>query len=150
MFLDAGVIHAYTSGFGVEIMASSDNVVRAGLTPKHVDVAELLDIADFRPVPPPTVAPASAGSAAVSFEPPVKDFALHVVAAPSDALPEEGPRMVLGLDGETRLVSTEGEKSIRRGEAVFVPDRTGRVRLAGAGRVAVGAVPVDRLAASRS
>ena len=39
MFLDAGVVHAYSSGFGVEIMAASDNVVRAGLTPKHVDVA---------------------------------------------------------------------------------------------------------------
>jgi mannose-6-phosphate isomerase len=145
MFLDAGVIHAYTSGFGVEIMASSDNVVRAGLTPKHVDVAELLDIADFRPVPPPTVAPASAGRAVVSFEPPVTDFALHVVAAPSEALPAAGPRMVLGLDGEMRLASADGELPVRRGEAVFVPDRTGPIRLTGAGRVAVGAVPVDRL-----
>ena len=41
MFIDAGVIHAYTSGFGVEIMAASDNVLRAGLTPKHVDIPEL-------------------------------------------------------------------------------------------------------------
>ena len=52
MFLDAGVIHAYTSGFGVEVMASSDNVVRAGLTPKHVDVAELLSITNFTPDSP--------------------------------------------------------------------------------------------------
>ncbi len=53
MFLDAGVVHAYTSGFGVEVMASSDNVVRAGLTSKHVDVPELLQIASFTPMPPP-------------------------------------------------------------------------------------------------
>jgi mannose-6-phosphate isomerase len=150
MFLDAGVIHAYTSGFGVEIMASSDNVVRAGLTPKHVDVAELLDIADFRPVPPPTVAPASAGSAAVCFEPPVTDFSLHVLAAPSDALPHAGPRMVLALDGDMTLTSVDDELAIRRGDAVFVPDRTGPVRLSGAGRVAVGAVPIDRMVASRA
>ena len=50
MFIDSGVIHAYTSGFGVEIMASSDNVVRAGLTPKYVDVPEMLEITDFTPM----------------------------------------------------------------------------------------------------
>ena len=53
MFIDAGVIHAYTSGFGVEIMAASDNVLRAGLTPKHVDIPELLEITNFTPIPPP-------------------------------------------------------------------------------------------------
>jgi mannose-6-phosphate isomerase class I len=53
--------------------------------------------------------------------------------------------MVLGLDGEMRLASADGELPVRRGEAVFVPDRTGPIRLTGAGRVAVGAVPVDRL-----
>ena len=145
MFLDAGVIHAYTSGFGVEIMASSDNVVRAGLTPKHVDVAELLDIADFRPVPPPAVTPAATARGAVSFVPPVTDFALHIVEAPNHELPAAGPRLVLGLEGDTTLVSADGEASVIRGDAVFVPDSTGPVRLAGAGRVAIGAVPVDRL-----
>ncbi len=53
MFIDAGVIHAYTSGFGVEIMAASDNVLRAGLTPKHVDIPELLEVTNFTPIPPP-------------------------------------------------------------------------------------------------
>ncbi len=53
MFLDAGVIHAYTSGFGVEVMAASDNVLRAGLTPKHVDIPELLEVTNFTPIPPP-------------------------------------------------------------------------------------------------
>ena len=53
MFIAAGVIHAYTSGFGVEIMAASDNVLRAGLTPKHVDIPELLEITNFTPIPPP-------------------------------------------------------------------------------------------------
>ena len=60
MFLDAGVIHAYTSGFGVEVMASSDNVVRAGLTPKYVDVPELLAITNFTPIPPPLWGPSEA------------------------------------------------------------------------------------------
>jgi mannose-6-phosphate isomerase len=143
MFLDAGVIHAYTSGFGVEIMASSDNVVRAGLTPKHVDVAELLEIADFRPVPPPMIAPGSSDGAA-SFTPPVREFALHVVEAPSDDLPAGGPRLVLGLDGSTTVLAADGEATLRPGDALFVPDAAGAVRLSGAGRVAVGAVPDPR------
>ena len=50
IFLGAGNVHAYLRGFGVEILASSDNVLRCGLTPKHVDVAELLQVADFRPL----------------------------------------------------------------------------------------------------
>lgn len=140
MFLDAGIIHAYTSGFGVEIMASSDNVVRAGLTPKHRDVGELLAIADFRPVPPPAIEPASEGPAA-SFAPPVAEFELHVVSPPADDLPTSGPRVVLGLEGSTRLVGADGETDVGRGDAVFVPHESGPVRLEGRGRVAVGAVP---------
>ncbi len=61
MFIDAGVIHAYTSGFGVEIMAASDNVLRAGLTPKYVDIPELLEITNFTPMPPPLWARVVAG-----------------------------------------------------------------------------------------
>lgn len=49
----AGVIHAYTSGFGVEIMAASDNFLRAGLMHKHVDIPVLLEITTFTPIPPP-------------------------------------------------------------------------------------------------
>ena len=58
MFVDAGVVHAYTSGLGVEIMAASDNVVRAGLTPKHTDVARLLAITRFEAMTPPRWPPA--------------------------------------------------------------------------------------------
>src|SRR6478752_4207325 len=76
MFLDAGVVHAYTSGFGVEIMASSDNVVRAGLTPKHVDVPELLEIANFTPMPAPLWEPTALSSDSLSYRPPVAEFAL--------------------------------------------------------------------------
>jgi mannose-6-phosphate isomerase len=51
LFLPAGYLHAYLEGTGVEIMASSDNVLRGGLTPKHVDVPELLDVLDFHAAP---------------------------------------------------------------------------------------------------
>src|SRR4051794_19801898 len=57
LFVPAGVLHAYVEGLGVELMAASDNVLRGGLTPKHIDVAELLGILDPTPAPPPVLTP---------------------------------------------------------------------------------------------
>ena len=58
LFVPAGVLHAYQSGLGVEIMAASDNVLRGGLTPKHVDVGELMRVLDPTPGPVPVLRPA--------------------------------------------------------------------------------------------
>src|SRR6185312_8633091 len=55
VFLGPGNLHAYIRGFGVEVMASSDNVVRGGLTVKHVDIEELLEVLDFEPLAQPKV-----------------------------------------------------------------------------------------------
>ncbi|HEY7626959.1 MAG TPA: mannose-6-phosphate isomerase, class I [Ilumatobacteraceae bacterium] len=57
VFLGPGNLHAYLRGFGVEIMANSDNVIRGGMTVKHVDVEELLDVLDFEPLEEPRVRP---------------------------------------------------------------------------------------------
>jgi mannose-6-phosphate isomerase, class I len=71
IFLGAGNVHAYLHGTGVEIMANSDNVLRCGLTPKHVDVPELLRITDFRPLVEPLI-----DGTGGRFAAPVPDFAL--------------------------------------------------------------------------
>lgn len=140
MYLDAGVIHAYTSGFGVEVMASSDNVLRAGLTPKHVDVPELLDIASFTPIPPPLWEPTTTKEG-LTFDPPVAEFTLRVFRTPCTDIPADGPRVVLVLDGSVELISSSGFLTLRQGQAVFVPHNEGPVRARGFGRVAVAAVP---------
>src|SRR6266540_2262539 len=57
LFLSAGELHAYLEGTAIEVMASSDNVLRGGLTPKHVDVPELLAVGAFRPSPPVVLRP---------------------------------------------------------------------------------------------
>jgi mannose-6-phosphate isomerase len=128
MFVDAGVIHAYGSGFALEIMASSDNVVRAGLTGKHKDVEELLSITDFAPHTPPARAES-------------EEFVLTLGPVPLDGLPEWGPRVVLVLDGEVELAAGEHRLTARKGESVFVPHADGPLEVHGAGRVAVGSVP---------
>lgn len=141
MFLDAGIVHAYTSGFGVEIMAASDNVVRAGLTPKHVDVRELLDIADFRPTPPPQWDPDEAGPGVLAYTPPVAEFSLHLVTAPATHLPVAGPCIVLVLDGEVTVATGTDSQTLGQGAAVFVGHDEGALEISGTGRVAIGAVP---------
>ena len=59
IFLPAGNLHTYLHGVGLEVMANSDNVLRGGLTPKHVDVPELLRVLDFTPTTEETLRPAT-------------------------------------------------------------------------------------------
>ena len=142
MFLDAGVVHAYSSGFGVEIMASSDNVVRAGLTPKHVDVPELLHIANFTPMPAPLWEPTALSTNTLAYRPPVAEFALTIAREPGDLLPSAGPRTLLCLDGELVVTGTKGSHELRRGQTLFVPHDDGAIALEGEGTLAVASVPV--------
>lgn len=79
LYLPAGNIHAYLSGLGVELMGPSDNVLRAGLTPKHVDVAELLAIVDFTPVADPRLAPVSTEDGVTRFAPDGAGWELDVL-----------------------------------------------------------------------
>ncbi|WAP53423.1 mannose-6-phosphate isomerase, class I [Arthrobacter sp. ATA002] len=77
VFLPAGNVHAYLSGLGIEVMASSDNVLRGGLTPKHVDVAELLKTVDFRPVDIPLLSAVHTQMGQELYRPPFGEFQLQ-------------------------------------------------------------------------
>jgi mannose-6-phosphate isomerase len=105
-----GMIHAYTSGFGVEIMATSDNVLRAGLTAKYVDASELLDVTNFTPVPPRSGATHRSPMAPDSCSRrPVEEFELVVVdvsQTPHKVGP--GPVVVLCVDGTAAVQSAAG------------------------------------------
>jgi mannose-6-phosphate isomerase len=123
LYLPAGNIHAYLEGLGIELMASSDNVLRGGLTPKHVDVPELLQVLDFRPAPAPYLAPHEPEPGVRVFRPSVPDFVLTVVSPDAAQRGVEvrldGPAVVLCTDGE---VSLEGGPDLARGSAVYVAD----------------------------
>lgn len=141
MFVDAGVVHAYAEGLGVEIMASSDNVVRAGLTPKHCDVDDLLAITSFTPITPPRWRPAARDGDNCVLQPPVSEFSLTVGRPPLHRLPPTGPRTVLVLDGEVTVSADDERMLLRKGQTVFVGHDDGPLAITGDGRVAVGAVP---------
>ncbi|WP_087116340.1 mannose-6-phosphate isomerase, class I [Corynebacterium urinipleomorphum] len=129
LFLPAGNMHAYLEGFGVEVMANSDNVLRGGLTEKHIDVEELEDIVIFEPIKDPVLASRTAeqGGAVVSeFPVPVPDFSVTRCTG-EGTIPVEGPAIVLAVAGEVEL---GGELSLRAGEAAFVPVSDGVVAAA--------------------
>ncbi|WP_313661936.1 mannose-6-phosphate isomerase, class I [Cellulosimicrobium cellulans] len=148
MFVPSGHVHAYLSGCAVEVMASSDNVLRAGLTSKLVDVDALLECATCTPGPAARPRLVDDGSGLVTYRPPVAEFALRVGQVAGDAparLPAVGPRVVLCLDGAVTLAAGVGEGSgetpLARGESVFVPHAAGALNARGEGRVVVAYVP---------
>jgi mannose-6-phosphate isomerase len=114
IYLAAGQIHAYLSGFGVELMASSDNVLRAGLTPKHVNVPELLRTLDFDDCPVATIRPAQAPGLEQTYPVPVPDFALsrlELGAGESVTLDAAGPSIVVCIEGSARLHTAATDSS---------------------------------------
>ncbi|QJW35884.1 mannose-6-phosphate isomerase, class I [Cellulosimicrobium protaetiae] len=148
MFVPSGHVHAYLSGCAVEIMASSDNVLRAGLTSKLVDVDALLECATCAPGPAARPRLVDDGSGLVTYRPPVAEFALRVGTVSGSvpvSLPDAGPRVVLCLDGGVTLAGGDGaaaaETVLARGASVFVPHATGPVVARGDGRVVIAYVP---------
>lgn len=145
LFVPAGGVHAYLSGVGVEIMASSDNVLRAGLTPKHVDVPELLRNVDYVAAPPIRIAPETFHGATKVFYAPVDDFELSVTEIDDELthhLPGRGPRILLCLDGRLDVeAAAGGTLSLGKGEAAFVPASDGSLTVHGAGRLVQADVP---------
>jgi mannose-6-phosphate isomerase len=122
LYLPAGNLHAYLSGAGIEIMANSDNVLRGGLTPKHVDVPELLRVLDFHSTPPPIVTGKPDGDW-VRYDTPAVEFLLRRFdGAPGSpvSLPEGGPRILLCTAGQACIRSLGGELEIGRGASVWL------------------------------
>ena len=119
MFLAAGNLHCYLSGTAVEVLANSDNVLRGGLTPKHVDVPELLRVIDVADGPPPLVSPVTEGPGQTAYVPAVPDFRLDRVelAGGPVPLPAGGPQIVLALSGSAELSGLE----LPRGASAWVP-----------------------------
>ncbi|MHA7277301.1 mannose-6-phosphate isomerase, class I [Arthrobacter sp. HLT1-21] len=130
IYLPAGIIHAYLSGLGIEVMASSDNVLRGGLTPKHIDVPELVNTVTFEAVTVPAVAARHTGLGQELYCPPFDEFALQRLElrsgsgsmASSDVpLAQNGPVLVLAVAGSIVLDSPRGDLLVPRGCSAFVP-----------------------------
>jgi len=133
LYLGAGNLHAYLEGVGVEIMASSDNVLRGGLTKKHVDVAELMRVLDFADGPASVVRARSVDAHEKVWDTPAREFRLSAIAldaaAGSPVLRDvRGPEILLCTRGRVVVAPEDGspEVVLGGGASAFVPASTGR------------------------
>lgn len=129
LFLDAGNLHAYLGGTGVEIMANSDNVLRGGLTTKHIDIPTLLEVVDARPIEPIVQRPAVVEGIA-SYDTPVPEFRLDRLDL-DGATTVSGPAILLCTDG---VVDTASHP-LECGAAAWLSAGDGAVELRGRGTV---------------
>ncbi|WP_336988077.1 mannose-6-phosphate isomerase, class I [Aeromonas hydrophila] len=137
MYLDACTPHAYVRGTGLEIMANSDNVLRAGLTPKYIDVAELLDCTRCLPKPDDQILLAPRMEGAVQhFEVPVPDFTFSVYPAGEHQLTTASAEILFAIDEAVILKRGDDTLRLEKGQSAFIPAATGRYQLLAEGRVA--------------
>lgn len=133
IFLPARCLHTYLSGLGIEIMASSDNVLRGGLTPKHVDSAELLRVLSFEPMAPPFVPPTRLSAVEEAYLSPAADFRLsRIQLNGAHELKPFGPELLLCHEGKCEVTTTHDDPiTLAHGESVFVAACTKELRLNG-------------------
>ncbi|MFJ9839054.1 mannose-6-phosphate isomerase, class I [Kitasatospora sp. NPDC101155] len=138
LYLGAGVPHAYLSGVCVELQANSDNVLRAGLTPKHIDVPELLKIVVFEPDAARVVRPVPVAETPGEqlYPVPVDEFRLSRFELDGVEREIDGrtPQILLCTEGAVRLTATDGTAlDLARGQSAFLPATGAPTRLTGTG-----------------
>ena len=147
IWMPAGNLHAYLRGAGVELMAASDNVLRGGLTPKRVDVGELLNVLRFEVLDDPILHGTPVAPGIATWSVPVPDFELLRIdldgtRAPTE-IPATGPRIILAVSGDVFVgEAVDGTPiELTAGTAAYAPADAGAVKVAGTGQVFVAAVP---------
>lgn len=141
IFLRAGLLHAYIAGLGVEIMAASDNVLRGGLTPKRIDVPELLSVLDTTTGEVPVLRPMTT-DAITEYPVPVADFALRRIALDGAdiVIDVEGPTMVLATSGHVTVSGAGGGlRDVPVGTVAFATPDEVRLTVGGHGEAFVAA-----------
>lgn len=125
VYLPAGNVHAYLHGLGIEVMACSDNVLRGGLTPKFVDVPELLRTIEFQPITVPMLTPEVSGLGQELYQPPFREFQLQRIELSPGGSPvplaQSGATVVIVIQGSIYLDSPKGDLQLERGGSAFIP-----------------------------
>jgi mannose-6-phosphate isomerase len=138
LYLGAGELHAYLQGTGLEIMANSDNVLRGGLTPKHVDVDELMRVLNFEHHPPQILNPIAGGENETerrkTYPTPCREFTLSNVQLREDLAYEhanDSATIFLGLGGDTDFRWAEQSLVLDEGGVAFAGANTGQLEIRG-------------------
>jgi len=141
LFLNAGELHAYLAGTGIELMANSDNVLRGGLTPKHVDVQELLSVLTFEEKDLKVIVPDAINAFEKVYSERAEEFVLSVISVKTGETytvsQKRTAEILLCVDGGA-VISGEDrleEITLNKGVSVFVPAAAGQYRIEGEARI---------------
>lgn len=146
VFIPAGVVHSYVRGLGVEVMATSDNVLRAGLTPKNVSIPEVMQTVTFAEGRPDIVTPVRSSRRRV-FAPATREFVLWVLESSNESAsewmtgPGSGPRLVVSCGSPVELDCGGRRLALERGRSAFIPNADGPLGVRSAGTVAIACSP---------
>lgn len=138
LYLPAGNMHAYLHGFGIEIMAASDNVLRGGLTTKHIDVEELLAVVQPHVLPVPYLKAQEIGHGVEVFHPDVPDFQLARLTLKNGTGSEltlERSAIAVCTQGKISLTGHESQITLDHGQMAYIPSEEGSVTFSGEGEI---------------
>jgi len=148
MFLPAGTLHAYLDGVGIELMANSDNVLRGGLTPKHVDVKELLNVLNFQERDVDILKMEKINPCEHRYESHAREFSLSVIAVKTDmnyySPDKRYVEILLCTDGDAAVVdlAENNRVHIKKGMSILVPAAVKKYSIKGDAVFYKAAVPI--------
>jgi mannose-6-phosphate isomerase len=145
VFVDAGVVHAYIQGFGLEVMLPSDNVVRAGLSAKHTDADEFLALATCKPVDrPPVVDPVDDGSVShySGFRAP---FVVRRLTSGGSVLLGHTSAVIVSEDAQGEVSGAVSSHSATQGDVVFVSEDEQEISFRGEGSLWVVSAKISQV-----
>lgn len=143
LFLPAGNVHAYLYGLGFEVMAASDNVIRGGLTPKHIDVDELLQIIDFAELPIPRVTTRQIDADTTSYPIPVSDFTVTHFTLDGSHMRQinlKNEAIIVCPSGSITVTCNSQSLRLDAGHAAYASNSTDDFQLSGAGQLFIVSV----------
>ena len=148
IYLPAGALHAYLNGFGIELMANSDNVLRGGLTPKYMDVPELLKIVTFDTGPVRKVEASNSDECRTVFQTPAKEFILSMILVDNDrSFTSDGYRSVeilICFRGKATIEDLDSNEtlSVTQGQSFIVPSAASRYQIHGNATFYMASIPL--------
>ena len=148
MFLPAGELHAYLDGVGIELMANSDNVLRGGLTPKHVDVPELLNVLNFKEREIDILSPEESNECERIYSSHADEFVLSVITLKRNLTcyspTNRSVEILLCTDGEVIItdLGNNDKLAFGKGKSIIIPSAVKRYCIEGNATLYKAAVPV--------
>ncbi len=145
IFLPSGEPHAYLDGLGIELMANSDNVLRGGLTPKYIDVPELMKVLKFEEIDVSIVLPKHISDTESIYPCDAEEFLLSVVTTGKKeaVFSVQSAQILLCVEGSAKVAFANQSLSVKKGMSILVPAAVNQYKIKGSAIFYKASVPVQ-------